>query len=60
MKWSPFSEEKFISAITKCNNLTTSRPDKLLWRYLKRIVKDIVYIRKFISITNMCIELGHW
>lgn len=29
-KWSSFSEEKFMSAIAKCNNTSTSGPDKVL------------------------------
>jgi len=28
-KWSPFSEEKFTSAIAKWNNLSIPEPDKL-------------------------------
>jgi len=60
MKWSLFSEEKFISTIAKCNNSLTSGPDKLLWRHLKRCVKDVRYLWKLINIANACIELGHW
>jgi len=59
-KWSPFSKEKFTSVIAKYNSSSTSGPDKLLWRHLKRYVKDIVYLRKLIAITNICIELGYW
>ena len=59
-KWNPFSEEEFTSAIVKYNNLSTSRPDKLLWRHLKKCVKDTTYLKKFIDITNACIELKHW
>ena len=60
MKLSPFLEEKFINAIVKYNNLSTPRLDKLLQRHLKKIVKDATYLSKFISIANVCIELGHW
>ena len=35
----------------------TPRPDKLLWKHLK---KDVVCLRKFINIANACIELSHW
>ena len=59
IKWSPFLEEEFISTVTKCNNSLTPGPDKLLWRYLKRIVKNVECLRKFISIANSYIELGH-
>jgi len=60
MKWNPFLKEELISAIKKCNNFSTPRPDKLSWRHLKRIVKDIVYLNKFIDITNIYIDIGHW
>jgi len=58
-KWNPFSKEEFTSAIVKCNNLLTPGSDKLLWKHLKRCVKDTTCLRKFIEITNACIELGH-
>jgi len=38
----------------------TSGPDKLSWRYLKKIVKDDAYLNKFINIANACIDIGHW
>ena len=60
MIWKLFSEEEFKSSIFKCNNLLTSRPDKLSWRYLKKIVKDIACLRKLINIANVYIKLGHW
>jgi len=60
IKWSAFSEEKFTSAITKYNNSSTSELDKLLWKYLKRCIKDITCLKKFIDIANTCIELRHW
>ena len=59
-KWSPFSKEKFTSAITKCNNLLTSDLNKLSWRHLKRCVKNITCLRKFINIANAYIELDYW
>ena len=46
--------------IKKCNNSLTPRPDKLSWRHLKRIVKDVAYLNIFIDITNVCIDIGHW
>ena len=49
MRWLFFFKEKFISSINKCNNSSTSSPNKLLWRYLKCIVKD-----------NTCLEIGYW
>jgi len=29
MKWNPFSEEEFVSSISKYNNSSTPGPDKL-------------------------------
>ena len=58
--WKPFSKEEFKSSITKCNNSSTTEPDKLSWRHLKKIIKDIAYLRKLINIADICIKLGHW
>jgi len=43
MKWNSFSEEEFTSAIMKYNNSSTPSLDKLLWKYLKKYIKDIAY-----------------
>ena len=56
----PFSEEEFKSAIIKCNNSLTLGPDKLSWRYLKVIINDCLYLKNFINIANVCINLGYW
>ena len=53
-------KEEFFSAIEKCNNSSTPRLDKLFWRYLKKIIRDIVYLNKLIDIANECINLGYW
>ena len=53
-------EEEFISTIVKCNNLSASSSDKLLWGYLKHIVKDKMCLENIIAITNACIEIGYW
>ena len=58
--WISFSEKEFISSIAMCNNLSTSGPDKLLWRYLKSIIKDKTCLKEIINIANVCFELGHW
>lgn len=60
MRWKLFSEEYFISSIAKCNNLLTPGPDKLSWRHLKRIVKEVTCLIKIINIANTYIELGYW
>ena len=53
-------KEEFVSAIEKYNNSSTPRLDKLFWRYLKKIIRDIVYLNKLIDIANKCINLGYW
>jgi len=58
--WGLFLEEKFISSITKCNNLFTPGLDKLLWRYFKSIVKNKGYLKSIINIANICFELDQW
>ena len=55
-----FSKEKFISSITKCSNSSTLEPNKLSWKYLKIIVNNTLYLKNFINIANVCIDLGHW
>ena len=59
-KWSSFSEEEFTSTIANCNNSSTLGSNKLLWRHLKRCVKDVTCLKRFINIANTCIDLGHW
>ena len=53
-------KEEFVSAIEKYNNSSTPRLDKLFWRYLKKIIRDIVYLNKLIDNANECINLGYW
>ena len=38
-----------MNTLTKCNNLSTPSLDKLLWSYLKHVLKD-----------NMCLDLDYW
>ena len=49
--WAPFSEEEFIRVIAKCNNSSTLRLDRLLWSYLKHILKNIGCLKNIIRIT---------
>jgi len=57
--WSNFSEEEFNHAIVNCSNLSTPGPDNLSWGHLKHIIKDKLYLKNIVSITNACIELGY-
>jgi len=59
-EWSLFLSEKFLSTIHKYSNNSTLGHDKLSWRYLKEIVKNMNCLSKFINIANMCIELEYW
>jgi len=59
-RWPSFLKVEIIEAINKCNNSLTLRPDKLSWRYLKKIVKNEECINKLIDITNTYIDLGYW
>ena len=52
-----FSKEELKCTINKCNNSSAPRPDKLLWRYIKMIIKNYNYSSKIIDITNACINL---
>jgi len=59
-EWPPFLNKKFFSAIYKCSNNSTPRPDKLSWRHLKELIKDLECLNKFINIANICIKLEYW
>jgi len=59
IKWKLFSRNKIIDAIKKCNNLSAPGPDKLMWSYIKSIIRDEDCIGKFINIANACIKLGY-
>ena len=59
MIWNSFLKEEFIGAIKKCNNSSTSRLNKVSWRHLKKIVKDITCHNRIIDIANVCIDIGH-
>ena len=56
--WS-FLKEELISVIKECSNTSTPGPDKSFWRHLKRIIKDDIYLNKFINIANMYININH-
>ena len=60
IRWKPFSEEEFMSAILKCNNLSTPRLDKFSWRHIKIIIKNATCLWKLINIADVCIDLGYW
>jgi len=45
--------------ISKCDNSSTSGPDKILWKHLKLIFKDNKCLENIINIANTCINLGH-
>ena len=47
-------------AILKFSNDSTPKLDKLSWRHIKDIIKDMEYLDKIINIANTCIELEHW
>ena len=59
LPWNQFFEAEFTYAIAKYNNSSALGPDKLLWRYLKYILKDKLCLGNIIKITNMYIEVGY-
>ena len=56
LPWPTFSKEEFRLALSNCNNLSASGPDKLSWGHLKYILKDDKCLNVIISIANTCIE----
>jgi len=59
-EWDFFAKQELIDVIEKCNNSSASNPNKLIWSYIKLIIKDEDYIAKLINIANACIELEYW
>ena len=59
-QWAPFSKEELKQVIAKCNDSLAPGSDKLLWRYLKIIIKQDKCLTNIINIANACINLGHW
>ena len=59
-EWKLFSKQELINAIEKYNNLSAPGPDKLIWSYIKIIIRDKYCLSKLIDITNTCIDLGYW
>jgi len=47
-------------SINKCSNDSTSRPDRLSWRHLKVITKNLACLVNIINIANVCINLRYW
>jgi len=60
IKWDPFSEEEFVSSISKYKNSSTPGPDKLSYKHLKYIVKNNICLKNIINIADICFELGYW
>ena len=48
-----------MMAISKCNNSSASRPNRILWKYLKLIIKNNQYLENIINIANICVNIGH-
>ena len=47
-------------SINKCNNTSTSGPNKLSQRHLKVIIHNSSYFKNITNIANTCINLEHW
>jgi len=56
----PFSNKEFKSAIIKCNNSSTPRPDYISWKHLKAVIKDERCLVNIVNIANACINISHW
>jgi len=60
MIWNLFSKEEFKHVINNFNNSLTSGLNKLLWNYLRTILKQDEYLNNIVNIVNACINLGYW
>ena len=59
-EWPSFLKEEFLRSIAKCNNSSTSGPNKLSWYYLKHIINNKACLGKIINIANIYFELEFW
>ena len=60
MEWNFFSKEEFKTTISKCNDSSISGLDKILWKILKQVINNDLYLILIINIVNVCINLGYW
>ena len=60
MFWNPFSKKEFKCTIDNCNSSSTPGLDKLLWNYLKTILKQDKCHNNIVNIVNACINLEYW
>ena len=60
MEWDFFSKEEFKTTISKCNDSSISGLDKILWKILKQVINNDLYLIFIINIVNACINLGYW
>ena len=60
LEWLPFSNKEVKSAIIKCNDLSTPRPDYIFWKHLKAVTKNKRYLINIVNIVNVCINIGYW
>jgi len=58
--WPEFLEEEFTCTIVNYCDSSSPGLDKLLWDYLKYIIKDKICLKNIISIANTCFKLGYW
>ena len=59
-RWSLFSRNEFLSAISKCKDSSAPGPDKLSWHHLKLIIHNDNCLANIIKIADSCINLGFW
>lgn len=57
---SSFSNKEFKRAIDKSNNLSTSSPNYISWRYLKAVVKNKKCLKNIVNIANTYIDYQYW
>ena len=60
VEWPPLTQYKFIEAIAKCSNSSTSSPDHVSWSTLKLLVRDKKGLSHIIWLANACINLSYW
>ena len=44
----------------KYSDSFTLEPDRVLWKYLKYIINDNLYLNIIVNIANVYINLGYW
>jgi hypothetical protein len=58
--WVPYSAVELSDALMGTSNQSAPRPDHIMWRHLKHIVRNGYTSHQFLWLANTCLQSGHW